>query len=51
MLWFLMRLIAYGFETVVIIFMTLIGIGIVHDKKPEWLDFIFDKLFLVRDDE
>jgi len=51
MLWFLMRVIAYGFETIVMMIMTLCLIGVIHEKRPEWLDFIFTKLFLIEDDE
>lgn len=51
MLWFLMRFIAYGFETIMIMFLTFFFIGLIHEKKPEWLDFIFTKIFLIEDDE
>ena len=51
MLWFLMKIIAYGFEAVIMMFLTLMMIGIVHEKKPEWIEFIFTKIFLIEDDE
>lgn len=51
MLWFLMRVIAYGFEAIIMMIMALLLIGVIHEKRPEWLDFIFTKLFLIEDDE
>lgn len=51
MLWFLMRVIAYGFETIILSIMIFCLIGVIHEKRPEWLEFIFTKLFLIEDDE
>lgn len=50
MIWFIMRVIAYGFEAIIIAIMTLIFIGIIKEKKPEWLDRIFN-LVVINDDD